>query len=320
MKFLKFVVLSLLSFQVYAWEPTKPITVIIGSGAGSAIETNFRTVSDIISRDNPKVNFVISNKPGADSVLALNSLLNEKPDGHTIAAVAHMSIFVTHDIWQSDIKKYNHDTFITPLMIAKSPLVIVARNNSSVNTPKELVQRLKTTKEPINVAIGGGAHKITFEYLMMQIKGDRKLIQSIRYPGPLQAVTAVAAGDTEFGIMPITTANPLVQSGRVKVIALTSEFNLDGLNAPLMKDFVPGLNAYAGTLIALPPNTPKEIVDWYRKTFSEVIRSEEAKVKYKNNYIFYVEDELTESGMKRWIQSLRKQWLPMKEFVNVNEK
>ena len=98
--------LLLLPALAFAWEPTKPITVLIGNQPGSGNEVGFRAISAIVMRDNPKANFVIELKPGADSTIAMNMLYDARPDGYTIAIPSYMSTFVTNDIWQKNQKKF----------------------------------------------------------------------------------------------------------------------------------------------------------------------------------------------------------------------
>jgi tripartite-type tricarboxylate transporter receptor subunit TctC len=130
----------------------------------------------------------------------------------------------------------------------------------------------------------------------------------IRYPGPLQAVTAVAGEQTEFGIMPIAIARPLIDAGKVKLIGLTGD-SINGM--PTMSKSVPGLRVYAGWLVSLPPSTPNNIVEWYQHEFSRAIKSREYQDWAKNNYIFTVDSELSPSGTLNYANELRKSFAPV---------
>ena len=68
-----------------------------------------------------------------------------------------MSSYVTNDIWEKNIKKYNYDSFVDVLTMGKSPLVLVASPKSDVNTPEQFIRLIRTSTSPINVAVGGGA-------------------------------------------------------------------------------------------------------------------------------------------------------------------
>jgi tripartite-type tricarboxylate transporter receptor subunit TctC len=140
------------------------------------------------------------------------------------------------------------------------------------------VTLISTTKQPINSAVGGGAHRTTFEYLMYRGQGNKDLVKPIRFNGPVPAVTSVAGFDgktgTEFGIMPIAVAKPLIDAGKVKAIGFTGTRRMEQYpRVPLLNTVAPGINVYAAWSLQLPPNTPKNIVNWYQTEFSKAIRS-----------------------------------------------
>jgi tripartite-type tricarboxylate transporter receptor subunit TctC len=195
--------------------------------------------------------------------------------------------------------------------IAKSPLAVVANINSSVNTPEQFIERVKNPQAPVNVALGATAHRIVLEYLMDHVKGDRKQVQAVLYKGPAQAVQDVAGNQTEFGILPIAIAKPLIDAGRVKAIAIASEQRLSKIpQVPLWKDYVPGLNVYAAWMIMLPPGTPREQIDYYNKIFVPAINSPEAKKLFDENLMFTVKSEQTPEGARAYISRLQTQWIP----------
>jgi tripartite-type tricarboxylate transporter receptor subunit TctC len=134
--------LLLVPTMALAWEPTRPVTVVIGNAPGAGNEIAFRKLSQIINRTNKKITFVVENRAGGDSVIAMNHMMTVAPDGHTIAAFNHMSQYVTQDIWQRDIKRYEYNSFEDVLTIGKSPLVLVAISTSAVNTPDEFATRV----------------------------------------------------------------------------------------------------------------------------------------------------------------------------------
>jgi len=236
-----------------------------------------------------------------------------------------MSSYVTNDIWEKKVKKYNYDSFIDVLTMGKSPLVLVAGAKSQVVTPIDFIRYIHTSTKPINIAVGGGAHRTAYEYLIESAHGDRDLITPVRFNGPAPAVQSVASFDpkfagTEFGIMPIAVAKPLVDAGKVRAIGFTGTRTMPQYpDVPLLNTVAPGINVYAAWSIQLPPNTPKEIVDWYQKTFSAAIRSKEYKEWRDINVVFYVEDELTPAGLRKQMDSLRTTFLPVLSKIDLSK-
>lgn len=171
--------LLLVPVLAFAWEPTKTVTVIVGNTPGAGNEIAFRKLAEIVQKNNPNFTYVVQNIPGADSVIANNKFLEAVPDGHTINLPSHMSSYVTNDIWEAKIKKYQWDSFVDVLTMGKSPLVLVASPNSTVDTPVDFVRYLAKSTRPINIAVGGGAHRTAYEYLIAKAHGSREDRKSV---------------------------------------------------------------------------------------------------------------------------------------------
>jgi len=304
------------SASAWAWQPSKPVTVLIGFGAGSGNEMAFRAVAEDVER-RTGTNFVIVTKPGADSVISLNELVRSKPDGYTINIASQQNTWVMADVTARDVKQFTPDSFEYTVNIARSPLAIIAPADSAVNTPEDLVRLLETTTRPINIAVGSSSHKLAYQYLVERTRSRRELIQAISYKGPVQAGTDVAGNHVDFGIIPAAIADGLVKSGKVKFIGLCSEQRLARIpQVPLMDSVVPGLNVYAGWGILLPRGTPSEVTKWYVENFAQAIRSEQSRRFFEDNLMFMDERDLTPEGYRRNMLELRRVWLPIAQSMD----
>ena len=308
----------------FAWEPTKPVVAIVGNAPGAGNEMAFRKLAEIVAKRNPNFTYIVQPMPGADSVVANNKFLEAPTDGYTINLPSHMSSYVTNDIWEKSIKKYNYDSFVDVLTMGKSPLTLVASPLSAIKTPEQFIKYIATTKTPINIAVGGGAHRTAFEYLMDRGRGNKDLVRPIKFNGPVPAVQSVAQYDgktgTEFGIMPIAVARPLVEAGKVVPIGFTGNRVMPQFpNVPLLRDVAPGINVYAAWSIQLPPNTPADVTAWYQRSFSEAVRSEEYQEWRRANVVFYEESELTPAGLKRHMDELRASFIPVLSRIDLSK-
>jgi len=324
MKRLLTLLLAAASILAHAWEPTKPVAVFVGNTPGAGNELAFRKLAEIVQRTDPKFNYVVLNIPGADSVIAQNKFLGEPADGYTINLPSHMSTYVTNDIWEKKVKKFRYDDFTDVLTMGKSPLVLVASTKSTITTPEEFMRLIRITGGPINVAVGGGAHRTAFEYLMEKGHGNRDMVKPIKFNGPAPAVASVAQYDgkvgTEFGIMPIAVAKPLVDAGKVRAIGFTGTRKMKQFpDVPLLRDVAPGIRVYAAWSLELPKGTPQEVVDWYQRKFSAAIKSAEYQEWMDSNVVFYEESELTPAGLRKTIEELRATFLPVLEKLDLSK-
>ena len=313
--------LLLIPSLVFAWQPPagRPVTATVGFAPGSGNEVSFRIAEAQVKKTHPELTFVVQNKPGAGEIIGVNWFAQQSPNGTNLYIASQQGLFTATEQWYPGQLRINPMDMEFVTTIAKSPLAVVANSNSPTNTPEQLIERLKNPKEPINVAIGATAHRIVLEYLMDHVRGDRKLVQAVLYKGPAQAVQDVAGNQTEFGIMPIAIARPLIEAGKVKPIAITSEQRLTQIpQVPLWKDHVPGLNVYAAWMIMLPPGTPREQIDYYNRLFVPAINSPEAKKIFDENLMFAVKSEQTPEGARAYISRLQTQWTPYTRKINPN--
>ena len=70
-------ILALAPALCWAWQPTKPVTVIFPNGPGAGNEISFRIVADIIEK-NTNAKFVSEYKPGADGILPPTTLVQQQ--------------------------------------------------------------------------------------------------------------------------------------------------------------------------------------------------------------------------------------------------
>lgn len=302
-------VLALVPCLAFAWEPSRPIKVIVPTAAGAGNEMAFRAVAGVIERQN-RASFVIENRSGADGNIGMNQFSEAAPDGYTVAVPACQSTFVASDIHYKNIIKFNPMEFTLVSNIGKSPLSFVARSTSTVNNVPALITAMKSGR-PITFAVGGAAHRLAIEYLIDKIGADHRNITIVEYKGPLPAVTDVAGGHTEFGVMPIAVSNTLMPTGKIKLLGLAGEQTVPSYpNAALMKDYVPGLNVYGCWNLVLPKGTDPAIQKWYVDNFVPALKSAEFKRWADENQVVIDPKHLGPVALKKDMEALRAQWQP----------
>lgn len=312
MRTLKFLALMLITTSALAWQPIKPITVVFPNGPGAGNEISFRIVADQVEKKTG-AKFVSEYKPGADGNIAGNYFATANNDGHTVMMPACQSNWVTPDIWYSKMVKYDAQNFEPVANIARSPLAFWANPRSPINTPEELVKLIQSKSRPVNIAIGGGGHKLAVEYLKTHLAvpgGD--LVETPMYKGPAQALMDVMGGSAEFGVTPVAVGWPHVQSGKLKLIGIADTRTLPGLEKyPLMTRVVPNLSIHGCWNLVLPPGTPQDVQAWYHDNFVPAIRSRESVQKFHDNMMYITPAEHTPEGVRAAMYRLRYQWQPI---------
>lgn len=303
-----------------AWEPNpkQPITLLLPTSPGSGGEITARLITKHIESKGI-ANFSIEHKAGADGNIMLKEMLEAKPDGYTVGIPSCVSGFLFSDSHFTNLIKRSPLDLSLVTNIGKSPMAFIAQKDSKTTNIQQLISDVKGGRN-INFAVGGSAHYLTFEYFSQNLKVDKTKVIPIVFKGPVPAALSVAQYDgksgTEYGIMPIAPALPLVQSGKVKLLALAGERKLKGMeDVPLVKDYVSGLNMYGCWNFVLPPKTPTEIVDWYVKHVVEALNTPEYKKFMEENYIFLDKKSVGPENILKEMVDFRKQWKPYVESL-----
>ena len=198
--------------------PTKPVTIFVPYAAGGAVDVLARTIAQSLSKtwgQQP----VIENRPGAGGVVASQALAQSAPDGYKLILVAS-----GHPLNQFFYPKLPYDTFkdFTAITeIAFSPLAIVVDKKNDAKNLQELLAAAKAKPESMSYGNSGNGTSANLAGELLNSMTKVK-IQSIPFKGGAPALTAVLAGDIPMSINPLPEVMGQIDSGLVRVIAVTT--------------------------------------------------------------------------------------------------
>lgn len=308
-KLLLALVLSLTALAAHAWQPTKPVNVIIAYGPGSGNEVLFRKVSQIISQKHP-VNFVLEFKPGANELVGMNHFSTAPADGYTLYSPG-VGVWFATAVWYKKQMMQDPIEWETVISLAEAPMALFASTSSTVSNPLQFGTALRSGRK-LDVGVGAPVMALAYEYMAREAKSTGS--QRVMYNSPAAAAQAVAAGQVEFGIAPLSVANELAKAGKLKIVGITGTQKFSDY-AFLTAEFK-SLTMVAHAGMVLPKGTPKPIVDYYRNIFTEAIATQEYQDFLKS--ITWYDSLRTPANYKLFIDAQRKQWIPVAEAIPFN--
>jgi len=265
--------------------PTRPVMAIVGFTPGSGNEFIFRTVADRVTK-NTGVNFAVINRAGAGGVVATEFVLREKADGYTIFVSSANGLAGTDKI-SSPTKTYTTDDFDYTLILASSPMAIIAHIDDPVSSIKQLEQTLKTEK--VTFGDPGSAARIVYELLADTIKfpqGDNGVVR-VDYKGPADTLNDVMGKHVRFGAVPSAVAVAAHQAGKIKIIALTgSQKNPATPEVPLMNSVYPTFVFSLDVGLVFKKGVDPERISWVEKEFKKALLDREVQQKLEENSAF----------------------------------
>jgi len=300
--FLTFLFAMITTFA-HAWEPTKPVTVVIAYGPGSGNEVLFRKLETIISKTE-KVKFIIELKPGAFELVGMNHFATVPNDGYTLYAPGVGAYFGT-PVWSKSQLKQDPTQWELISSLGESPIALFARNSSKSNTPADVFTELKSGGK-VDVGVGAPVFVIAYEHMTKQTKSTNA--QRIQYNSPAAVTQALAAGDIEFGLTPLSVGMELMKAGKIKLIGISGRGDYPNLSTQFK-----GLDLVAHAGLVAPPSTAPDVLAYYKRLFSTAVATEEYKEFLKS--IHWYDDIKNADNYKKFFTSQRKQWIPVAETI-----
>ena len=174
-----------------------------------------RMLADFMSKD-LKQPVVVSNKPGANGIIASQMVQGEPADGYAVlltsVSLVSFNQFLYKSVPYDPLKDF---TFVAP--VSDAGFVLVASNESGIKSWDDLVKKAKAQPGDLTFSSAGLGNSTHLYTEMIALRSGLKL-RHIPYKSSGPALLAVAAGETD--LMTVTTATGLAQIKAGRVVAL----------------------------------------------------------------------------------------------------
>lgn len=200
-----------------AW-PSRAITLIVASGAGSGVDIAAREMAQKLSVAF-KQPVVVDNKPGASGILAGSAVARAKADGYTLLYSNASYVTVAPAI----LKNMSYDPVkdLTPIaQTAAGGILLLVNKDVPANNLQELVALVKANPDRYNYAtwgMGSSGH-LTTEWLK---KAAGLKMEHIPYKTAPQIVNDLASGVLQIGWSDPGTPVAMIEANKIKGIAIS---------------------------------------------------------------------------------------------------
>ena len=254
--------------------PSKPVRLVVGFAPGGAADFVARAFQEPLGRALGQP-IVVENRPGAGSSIAAEHVAKSAPDGYSVLIASPSSILVNPVI--SPKAGFQPLKDLVPVSkVSSSPLILAVNPAVGVTSVKDLIAHARKNPGKLNYATSGNGsapHMAAVLFLRLaQID-----IVHVPFKGGAPAVQSVLAGDTQLAFATPPSVLPLVQSGRLKALAITSR------DATPLIPGVPGM-AEAGLAdyeigfwygFFVPAGTPPDVVRKLYEVTNQVVKAPE---------------------------------------------
>jgi tripartite-type tricarboxylate transporter receptor subunit TctC len=239
--------------------PTRPIQIIVSSGAGGAADIVARMIGEKLA---PALGqpVVVENRPGAGGHVGAASVARANPDGYTLL----VSGSPTHSVGPHLFKNLAYDPMrdVPPVaMIGVAPNLLVVNSSRPVRSVADLIRLAREKPRTVTYSSAGIG---TSGYLAAELlKATAGLDMShVPYKSGPEAVTGVLSGSVDFIFFTLPSVLPQVEAGHLRALAIASATRSPLVpNVPTIAEAgFPGFDVIAWYALFAPRGTPEPVV------------------------------------------------------------
>jgi tripartite-type tricarboxylate transporter receptor subunit TctC len=255
--------------------PDRPVKIVVPVPAGGTADAIPRLVADWLSRKWGQA-VIIENRTGAAGNIGAEVAYRSAPDGYTLLSSAPPPLVINQNLYPK--LGFDPTKFEPVIVMAHVPnALIVNPNNIKASSVAELIEYLRQNPDKVTAATQGHGTTSHLTAELFQLMANVKL-RPVPYRGSAPALQGLLAGDVDLMFDNLGVSLPLVEAGKLKLLAVASAQRMPSLpDVPILAETLPGFEAVAWYAIVAPPQTPKMIVDKINADVNEALRQPELR-------------------------------------------
>jgi len=275
--------------------PSRPVRIVVGFPPGGSTDLMARLVAPGLAT-HFKQQFLIDNRPGANSNVGNQIAAKAPADGYTLLAVS--ASFSTN---VSLYPRTGYDPirdFAPITRIAAVHNILLVHPTVPAHSLKQLVALAKARPgQLIFASTGNGSTSHLAAELLKTSVGGLDTIH-VPYKGGGPAVVDIVAGNTHAMITTMPIVAPFIRNGRLRALAVASLQRAESFpEVPTFSEAgIPGFEAAAWNALLAPAGTPREIIESLNAVVVRTVRTNEVREKLKAQGAEPIGDNPTQFG------------------------
>ena len=271
------------SFPVHAQQsyPTRPIRLIVPLAPGGPSDILARSMAQAISPSLGQT-VVVDNRTGAGGTIGIDIAAKSPPDGYTMLLVAVATYTINANLYSK--LPYDARKDLTPVSIlAGAPYILTVHPTLPVKSLKELIALAKARPKDLNYGSGGAGTGPQMAMELLKLQTGMSILH-IPYKGTGPALTEQMAGQVQVGLFNMIAALSVVQSGRLRALAVSGAKRSTALpNVPTLDESgAKGFQEVGGHMIMVPGATPRDIIARLNRELLKALQSPDVLARLKN--------------------------------------
>jgi tripartite-type tricarboxylate transporter receptor subunit TctC len=249
--------------------PNKTIRIIIPFTPGGSNDVVGREIATGL-QDRLKQTAIVENKPGGGGNIAYSYVAKSPPDGYTLM-IAPASFTMGPHLSRNPV--YNPVTDFAAIdLVADVPFVMVVPASVPARTVKDFVELANKSPNKLTFAsVGPGTPQhLAGELFKMNAKVD---LVHVPFRGATAVLPDLVAGRIDMFIGAVNSLLPLIQEGKLRALAATSDKRIPSVpDSPTMAEVgLPEVLVGSGVGLVAPAGTPPAVVETLHREITAII-------------------------------------------------
>ncbi|MFM9888198.1 MAG: Bug family tripartite tricarboxylate transporter substrate binding protein [Burkholderiales bacterium] len=296
--------------------PAKPVKIIVIASPGGLVDVAARIIANHLAKTIPH-SVVVENRPGGGGNIATDFVAKSAPDGHTL-----LSTGSNHAVNQTLLPNPGFDYVkdVAPVtMLGQGNMLLVGTSTLQANNVAELIELAKRNPRTISIGHGpiGTPGHVASE-LFASMAGLDLIV--VAYKGIGSAVADIVSGQVHLGIGALPAVQPLINGGRLKALAVTSEKRTPVMpNVPTVAESgVPGFDVITWISLMTTGGTPAPVIDRINTEIRTIMALPEVREAFEKQGTDVVTS--TPAELATYIKAEATKWASVLKTVKVQAK
>ena len=255
--------------------PTKAIRIVVPFTPGGTTDFVTRLVAAELAKSLGQP-VMIENKPGAGTVIGVDSVAKSVPDGSSFVTVAN-----SFCVNQTLVKNLPYDAArdLRPVaLMGLSEHVLATHPGSGFSNLADLVAAAKKAPGKLNFGSGSSSSRVASEMLKQMAGID---LVHVPYKGVSLAQTDLISGQIQAMLDNVVSVMPHVRANRIRAIAVaTAKRSSVWPDMPTVAESFPGFQVNAWAALLGPAGLPGEIVQRLQAETARAVASEDVRARF----------------------------------------
>jgi tripartite-type tricarboxylate transporter receptor subunit TctC len=263
--------------------PDQAVRLVVPFSAGSMTDLLARVVADKLQQRWNK-DVIVENRPG---LAGTSSVAKGTADGYTLMLTSNGHTVISH--LNKNLAFDPVKDFIGVSQVATTPLILAVPPDSPAKTVKELIALARAKPGDLNYSSAGlGSTTGIAGALFKQV--TQTDIVHVPFKGLPETHTAIIRGDVAMGFSFFAAAGDLIQSGKIRALAVTGPARLSVLpDVPTFAEAgVPEFQYDSWFGILAPAGTPEAIVAKASADIAQIVQMPDVKARFEPQGAFLV--------------------------------